>query len=1367
MTHLTSVIIGQTWPEIERAIASLPEERERGDAFEVFVEALIRLDPRRQIQTYWRPAFPPSIRDRLGLGPKDEGVDAIFEDTYGQLTAVQAKFRQDRRAALSWSELATFFGCTERADHRLIVANVTHLPRLIAKRQHFSAILVDELDTLPASFFTSLKEYLATRHVVYPAAKQPYPFQQEIINRAIQHFQQNGRSRGQLIMACGAGKTLTALWIAEGLGAREVLVLVPSLALMRQTLREWATNTAAPPLDCICICSDVTVARSSDGDPDPALQGLWEMGVPVSTEPTDLFQFLNQPRREKMRVVISTYQSADVLETSLSQLPGFRFDLAVCDEAHRTAGPQDRPFAKALDDDVIPSSRRLFMTATPRLVAPHLQRRAASEDIVLCSMDDEAKYGPVIYRLTFGEAIRLNIISDYRIILVGVRDPEIRQLLEENPPLGTTGPEERAVRARHLAKQLAVLKGMAECDARKVFTFHGRIKAAKAFALASTPEGIQHVLHRLPAYRDRLTGFRADHVNGTQSTADRAAILQEALGSLYGLVSNAGCLTEGVDIPAVDAVAFIDPRESLSAIVQATGRALRKAEGKPCGYILIPVFLEETDDPDQIAESSQFKTVYRVVRAMADQDERLEEQLRLARHEMALGTSGVTDSGPIVTVGIKTSYADFDRTIYLRIVERTAPNWEYMFALLEAFKAENGHVSVHPEAVYRDNPLGSWLNTQRQFKKKGKLSDERIRRLEALGVRWEPREEKWEEMFALVKAYSDEHGHVGIPAGEVIRGKRLGVWLIKQRELRKRGKLIPERIQRLEALGVDWDSKEARWNEMADFLGAYKSEHGHVRPLQSERFRDAPVGKWLVHQRQMKKLSKLSPERSQRLEALGVDWDSKDAQWNEMYRLLDAYKAEHGHVRPSQDEMYRGNALGRWLDTQRQLKKRGKLRAERVHELESLGVEWEPIDAQWEEMFSLLEVYKVENWHVQVPQDAIFRDKPLGSWLSTQRQLKKKGSLNPDRSQRLEGLGVEWEPFEKQWEQMYALLRDYRQEHGHVSVPEAEVFGGKRLGRWVLKHRQFKKQGKLSPERIQRLEALGVDWEPVEVQWEEMFALLSAYRNECGHVDVPQGAVFGERRLGAWLNRQRQLKKRGRLAPDREQRLEVLGVEWEPKDAQWEKMYLLLDAYKAEYGHVSVEVTESFRGEPLGSWLTTQRQFKKRGKFSVERIQRLEAIGVQWDPRAAQWEKMQSLLVAYKAERGHLSVKKGETFGGGRLGSWLDNQRQLKKCRKLSTQRIQRLEALGVEWQRHQAQWDKMFGLLIAFRAERGHVQVRQDGIFGGEQLGRWLHKQRQLKKRGKLSPDRVQRLEAHGVAWELKISARTKPYLELNPERG
>ena len=197
-------------------------------------------------------------------------------------------------------------------------------------------------------------------------------------------------------------------------------------------------------------------------------------------------------------------------------------------------------------------------------------------------------------------------------------------------------------------------------------------------------------------------------------------------------------------------------------------------------------------------------------------------------------------------------------------------------------------------------------------------------------------------MYVIAKAFVDGHEHIQVPGNEVVRGEPLRAWLIKQRHLRKLGKLRPDRSQRLEALGLDWDSKETQWGKMADLLEVYKSEYGHVRPLQSERFRGAPLGEWLVHQRQVKSLGKLSVERSKRLEALGVDWDLKEAQWNEMYRLLEAYKAERGHVGVSQAEIYRGKALGRWLDSQRQPKKRGQLAVERVKGLEAFGVKWKP-----------------------------------------------------------------------------------------------------------------------------------------------------------------------------------------------------------------------------------------------------------------------------------------------------------------------------------------------------------------------------------------------------------------------------------------
>jgi len=728
---------------------------------------------------------------------------------------------------------------------------------------------------------------------------------------------------------------------------------------------------------------------------------------------------------------------------------------------------------------------------------------------------------------------------------VGVRDPEVRQLLEENPPLGIAGPQERAVRAQHLAKQLAVLKGMAECDARKVFTFHGRIKAARAFTLASTPEGIHHVLDSLPVYRDRLPGFQAAHVNGTQSTADRVAILQEALSAPYALVSNAGCLTEGVDTPAVDAVAFIDPRESLSAIVQATGRALRKAEQKPVGFIIIPVFLGEADDPDQIAESSQFRTVYRVVRAMADQDERLEERLRLARREMTLGGSRPADSGPIVTIGIKTSYADFDRAIYLRIVERTAPNWEYMFALLEIYKAEHGHVRVPQDLIFHGEPLGSWLGTQRQFKKKGRLSEERIRQLETLGIDWEPFEKQWWQMHALYKEYKQERGHVAVPEAEVFRGMRLGHWLFKQRQLKKRGKLSPDRVHLLEALGIQWRPVDAQWEETFNLLETYKAMHGHVRIPIDQDFQGKPLGKWLNAQRLLKRRGQLTADRVRRLEALGIEWDPKVADWEDKYALAKAYGAERGHVSVEAKEMYRGQLLGSWLTTQRRFRRLGKLSENHIKRLEDLGVEWNPRDALWEKGYALLVAFRAEKGNVLVQKDETFRGMKLGAWVDNQRQKRKRRKLSAGRVEGLEALGVEWEPLQAQWEKTYSLLPAFKAERGHVQVRQDEVFCGEQLGRWLHKQRQLKKHGKLSADRIVRLETIGVEWDPPATRRELMYSLLAAYQAEHGHVDVPQAEIFRGEKLGRWLANQRH-RKRTRLDTEWIKRLEVLGVKLNP-----------------------------------------------------------------------------------------------------------------------------------------------------------------------------------------------------------------------------
>ena len=286
LLDLTSGV--SSWAELEIRISDLPTEMERGEAFEEFCKAFFLLDPVFQFKNVYRhKEIPPTVKQRLGYPPtKDIGIDGLAVATEGQLFAYQAKYRKDRSRTPTLRELSTFFTVSDRADWRITITNANTLPPSINDRTRQSRILADRFDQLDPDFFERLRLYLERQVVTPPQRKTPHITQREAIEEASSYFSQH--SRGQLILPCGTGKTLAAMWIAEKLGGNRFLVMVPSLFLLSQTLREWAANTSLKPFRYLCLCSDPTVDLRKDSPTDH----IYEMDVPVTTDPKTVSSFL-------------------------------------------------------------------------------------------------------------------------------------------------------------------------------------------------------------------------------------------------------------------------------------------------------------------------------------------------------------------------------------------------------------------------------------------------------------------------------------------------------------------------------------------------------------------------------------------------------------------------------------------------------------------------------------------------------------------------------------------------------------------------------------------------------------------------------------------------------------------------------------------------------------------------------------------------------------------------------------------------------------------------------------------------------------------------------------------------------------------
>ena len=615
----------------------------------------------------------------------------------------------------------------------------------------------------------------------------------------------------------------------------------------------------------------------------------------------------------------------------------------------------------------------------------------------------------------------------------------------------------------------------------------------------------------------------------------------------------------------------------------------------------------------------------------------------------------------------------------------------------------------------------------------------------------------WERKFDLLCAYRDREGHVNVPNKHKEEGENLGQWLTNQRTRYKTGALDENRCNKLESIGMVWEM--TNFSKMFDLLCAYRDREGTVEVPRIYEEDGENLGRWLHHQCTLYRKGSLRADRLRKLESVGVAWENRisTADWEDMFDLLCIYQDREGNVNVHQKHKEDGENLGIWLMTQRTRLRKGILGVDRQRKLESIGVTWgTSLLSRWESMFDLLCNYRDREGNVDVPVKHKEDDTTLGMWLATQRTLYRAGTLRVDRRSKLESIGVTWKRPSTQWESMLALLETYKHETGHCNAPrdfKVTNSNGKQisLGSWVDRQRSSKMKGSLDDYRICKLEDIGFEWDRDASRWNEMFALLSDYKEGEGHCNVP--LIYentGSKKLGRWLGTQRQAKRKGALAESRRIRLETLGVEWDVNTGDWNEMLGLLETYKTREGHCLVPVKQIEEGKTLGIWVNNARAREKTGALGVEKCRALEDIGIVWDAKGQKWDEMVTLLVQYKEQNGNCLVPQNHKEDGKNLGTWLNTQRRLNRLGTLQSSKKQQLEELGVVWDVHQWKWDEMFTLLLNYQEREGDCMVPQYYEESGKYLGKWLDSQRQLQRKGNLDVTKEARLEAIAFVWDV-----------------
>lgn len=632
-------------------------ERDKGDRFERLMQAYLLTDPQyaNQFKKVWLWNEFPAKND---LGGNDTGIDLVAVTHFNEYWAIQCKCYQDT-ATIDKPSVDSFLSTSSREFKGEDLKTTSFAQRLwisttnkwgsnaieAIKNQNPPVIRINLHNLIEAPVDWKEIEQGIHGEKARVKKKDIYPHVFEVRDKVVEYFKEN--ERGRLIMACGTGKTMTSLKIAEKQTNNKgtVLFLVPSIALIGQTLREW-TSQADETINPICICSDPEITKNRNTT-DQDLTSTIDLAWPASTDSHYIlkqFQHYKENGNNGMTVVFSTYQSIEVIAKAQKVLlkNGFpEFDLVICDEAHRTTGytepgMDDSAFVKVHDGNFIKSKKRLYMTATPRLYNVDARSQAAKQDIPLWSMDDEQHFGKEIHRIGFGEAVEKGLLTDYKVIILTLNDKDVPPAVQKMIANGET-----EIKTDDLTKLIGTVNALSkqflgnesikvegdEHPMKRAVAFCGSIANSTNIA-ASYNLASENYLESLPEEKKaKIVTVQAQHMDGTMAAPQRDQMLswlkEDTPNNECRIITNVRVLSEGVDVPSLDSVLFLSARNSQVDVVQSVGRVMRKSPGKNYGYIIIPVVVPADVEPEQaLDDNERYKVVWTVLNALRAHDDR-------------------------------------------------------------------------------------------------------------------------------------------------------------------------------------------------------------------------------------------------------------------------------------------------------------------------------------------------------------------------------------------------------------------------------------------------------------------------------------------------------------------------------------------------------------------------------------------------------------------------------------------------------------------------------------------------------------------------------------------------------------------------
>ena len=599
---------------------------------------------------------------RNQFGGSDSGIDLVILTNENEYLAVQCKFYSSDKY-IDKADVDTFISTSSKLfeidetkikfSGRLFVSTTNNWSKKaneLIENQEIPVIRIS-LNILNDSGVDWEKLYQGnTGNEARKGKKEIREHQKTALDEVHSYFK--SANRGKLIMACGTGKTYTSLKIAEKEtnGNGLILFLVPSIALLGQTLREWS-NDIEGKLYPICICSDSKITKKSNSD-DTGMSVV-DLALPATTDINKIIkQFEELKNKEGLKVVFSTYQSIDVISKAQKEVldkdSSFGiFDLIICDEAHRTTGialanEEESNFIKVHNNEFIKSKKRLYMTATPRLYDDNSKSKAKENDVYLCSMDDRSIYGDEIYRIGFGEAVQRGLLTDYKVLILTLNHSqvpkEIQALISNNEVEFRIDDASKLMGCINgLSKQILDKEGIVKASdpdpMKRAVAFCKDIKTSKKITSNLNEFSDTYISGLSPEVQEKMVEVHSKHIDGGMNALEREELLNWLKKDSDNekecrILTNARCLSEGVDVPTLDAVLFLSAKNSQVDVVQSVGRVMRRAEGKKYGYIIIPVVIPADKKPEEaLNDNETYKVVWSVLNALRAHDDRFNAEI--------------------------------------------------------------------------------------------------------------------------------------------------------------------------------------------------------------------------------------------------------------------------------------------------------------------------------------------------------------------------------------------------------------------------------------------------------------------------------------------------------------------------------------------------------------------------------------------------------------------------------------------------------------------------------------------------------------------------------------------------------------------